>query len=96
MEFEVSGRQARESAKLSYNIKLPKKSYLYGYRRLKLRALDTDPSYIREALGFKMLRSAGVPTTDFSFVRYSTPLLFLLRRSSARKNLTYPTKTLYQ
>ncbi|KAI7875102.1 hypothetical protein K492DRAFT_199439 [Lichtheimia hyalospora FSU 10163] len=69
VEFEVSGRQARESAKLSYNIKLPKKSYLYGYRRLKLRALDTDPSYIREALGFKMLRSAGVPTTDFSFVR---------------------------
>ncbi|KAI7876622.1 hypothetical protein K492DRAFT_114759, partial [Lichtheimia hyalospora FSU 10163] len=53
----------------AYNLKLPKKTYLYGYRRLKLRSLATDPSYIREDLGYKMLAAAGVPATDTSYVR---------------------------
>ena len=69
VEFELSGHYSRKNAKLAYNIKLPKKSELSGYRRLKLRSLATDPSYIREDLGFKMIHAAGVPTTDSSFVR---------------------------
>ncbi|KAI8137003.1 coth protein-domain-containing protein [Fennellomyces sp. T-0311] len=69
VEFEISGRFSREAAKVSYNLKIPKKSALYGYRRLKLRSLGTDPSYIREDLGYKMLYAAGVPTTFSSYVR---------------------------
>lgn len=69
VEFEISGHSSRQAPKLAYNLKLPKKTYLYGYRRLKLRSLGTDPSYIREDLGYKMLHAAGVPTTDTSYVR---------------------------
>ncbi|KAI9479622.1 coth protein-domain-containing protein [Zychaea mexicana] len=69
VEFEISGRFSREAAKSSYNLKIPKKQDLYGYRRLKLRSLATDPSYIREDLGYKMLAAAGVTTTYSSYVR---------------------------
>ncbi|KAI9251873.1 coth protein-domain-containing protein [Phascolomyces articulosus] len=69
VEFEISGRFSREAAKSSYNLKIPKKQNLYGYRRLKLRSMATDPSYVREDLGYKMLAAAGVPTTYSSFVR---------------------------
>ena len=70
VELEISGRFSRESSKSSYNLKIPKKQKLYNYRRLKLRSMATDPSYIREDLGYKMLASAGVPTTYSSYVRY--------------------------
>ncbi|KAI7849485.1 coth protein-domain-containing protein [Circinella umbellata] len=69
VELEISGRFSRESSKSSYNLKIPKKQKLYNYRRLKLRSMATDPSYIREDLGYKMLASAGVPTTYSSYVR---------------------------
>ncbi|KAJ8663964.1 hypothetical protein O0I10_000239 [Lichtheimia ornata] len=109
VEFEISGRFSREASKLAYNLKLPKKTYLYGYRRLKLRSLATDPSYIREDLGYKMLAAAGVPTTDTSYVRVylnNQPLgLFgfiekfknpWLRNEFADGNKDYQQGTLYQ
>ncbi|KAI8146999.1 coth protein-domain-containing protein [Fennellomyces sp. T-0311] len=69
-KFELAGRGSRIMTKLSYNLKIPKGGdTLYGYRKLKLRALAYDPSYIREMLVYKMLKSAGVATTEFSYVR---------------------------
>ncbi|KAI7857684.1 coth protein-domain-containing protein [Circinella umbellata] len=71
VEVELSGRSSRWNPKLSYSVKIPKESgkSLYGYRRIKLRSLFTDPSYIREALIYHIIRATGLPTTDFSYVR---------------------------
>ncbi|KAI9498757.1 coth protein-domain-containing protein, partial [Zychaea mexicana] len=71
VELELSGRSSRWNPKLSYSVKIPKDdgSSLYGYRRLKLRSLFTDPSYLREALVYKVIRATGLASTDFSYVR---------------------------
>jgi hypothetical protein len=42
---------------------------LYGYKKLKLRALDMDPTYIREYVAYSTLAAAGVPASGFSYVR---------------------------
>ncbi|KAG1137492.1 hypothetical protein G6F37_011205 [Rhizopus arrhizus] len=68
-EISLSGNSAKMMAKLSYNLKLHKKDELYGYRKLKLRSLTFDPSYIREQLGYDILKSAGLISSEFSFVR---------------------------
>ncbi|KAI9498765.1 coth protein-domain-containing protein [Zychaea mexicana] len=70
IEFELAGVSARWVSKLSYNVKIPKGGdTLYGYRRLKLRALAMDPSYIREMVVYKTINAAGVAASDFSYVR---------------------------
>ncbi|KAI8372910.1 coth protein-domain-containing protein [Radiomyces spectabilis] len=69
VELYLSGRSSRWFSKVSYNVKIPKGYSLFGYRRLKLRSLATDPSYIREQLGYDVLRSVGLPATQFSFAR---------------------------
>ncbi|KAG1149569.1 hypothetical protein G6F37_008646 [Rhizopus arrhizus] len=69
VKISLSGNSARMMPKLSYNLKLHKKDKLYGYRNLKLRSLSFDPSYIREQLGYDILKSAGLISSEFSFVR---------------------------
>ncbi|KAI8146997.1 coth protein-domain-containing protein [Fennellomyces sp. T-0311] len=70
VEIELSGRGSRYDPKLSYNLKIPKGGdTLYGFRRLKLRALASDPSYLREAVVYKVFESAAVATTKFSYIR---------------------------
>ncbi|ORE02219.1 coth-domain-containing protein [Rhizopus microsporus var. microsporus] len=69
VEISLSGRSSRWMPKLSYNLKLKKKDDLYGYRRLKLRALYTDPSYIREKLAYDIIKSVGLVSSEFSYVR---------------------------
>ncbi|KAG0800639.1 hypothetical protein G6F22_002032 [Rhizopus arrhizus] len=69
VKISLSGNSAKMMPKLSYNIKLHKKDELYGYRKLKLRSLSFDPSYIREQLGYDILKSAGLISSEFSFVR---------------------------
>ncbi|KAG1045231.1 hypothetical protein G6F43_011316 [Rhizopus delemar] len=68
-ELSLSGNSAKLLPKSSYNLKLHKKDRLYGYRSLKLRSLGFDPSYIREQLGYDILKSAGLISSEFSFVR---------------------------
>ncbi|KAI7857687.1 coth protein-domain-containing protein [Circinella umbellata] len=70
-EIELAGLSSKWIPKLSYNVKIPKDADndLYGFRRLKLRALGMDPSYIREATVYKSLYAAGIPTSQFSYVR---------------------------
>ncbi|KAF7721193.1 hypothetical protein EC973_005124 [Apophysomyces ossiformis] len=69
VEIKLAGNSARMFSKLSYNIKIPKKQSLAGYRSLKLRSLATDPSYVREKTVYDILQSAGVATTEFSYAR---------------------------
>ncbi|KAI9264733.1 coth protein-domain-containing protein [Sporodiniella umbellata] len=68
-KVRISGRSSREVAKLSYRLKLKKKDDLYGYRSIKLRAMGRDPSYVREQLGYDVLRSAGLASPSTSYVR---------------------------
>lgn len=56
-------------SKLSYKFKLPKKQDLFGYRRIKLRAMSIDMSYMRDSLGYAIADSFGIPTTKHSYVR---------------------------
>jgi spore coat protein CotH len=69
VEISLAGRSSRGMPKLSYNIKLDKKDNLYGYRRVKLRALATDPSYIREQLAYDVIKSVGLLSSEFSYCR---------------------------
>lgn len=69
VEVSLAGRSSRWLSKLSYNLKLDKKDRLYKYRRVKLRALATDPSYIREQLAYDIIKSVGLASAEFSFVR---------------------------
>ncbi|KAI8979092.1 coth protein-domain-containing protein [Mycotypha africana] len=69
VKVSIAGRSSRSMPKLSYNIKLPKSYYLYGYRQLKLRSMAFDASYVRERVAHAALNSVGVPTSDFSYVR---------------------------
>ncbi|KAI9499496.1 coth protein-domain-containing protein [Zychaea mexicana] len=68
VEFELAGKAARVNPKVSYNIKIPKGGdTLYGYRRIKLRSLSSDPSYIREALAYAAIESTGLASNHFSY-----------------------------
>ncbi|KAG0177315.1 hypothetical protein DFQ29_004985, partial [Apophysomyces sp. BC1021] len=68
VNIELAGRSSRWWAKLSYNFKIDHKQGFFGYRHLKLRALNTDPSYLREQIVYDVLRSSGLATTGFSYV----------------------------
>ncbi|KAI7895222.1 coth protein-domain-containing protein [Mucor mucedo] len=68
-EISLAGRSSRWMTKLSYNIKLAKKDRIGEFRRVKLRAMDTDPSYIREQLAYDVIKSTGLLSSEFSFVR---------------------------
>ncbi|KAI8882342.1 coth-domain-containing protein [Backusella circina FSU 941] len=70
VKIALSGHSTRNNDKLSYKIKISKKDNLFGYRKLKLRAmLAVDTSYMKEFLGYGMYNSIGLPTTKFSYVR---------------------------
>lgn len=69
VKISLAGHAARMLPKLSYNLKLKKKDSLYGYRRLKLRSLALDPSFIREQISYDFIKSMGLISSEFSFVR---------------------------
>ncbi|KAG0168316.1 hypothetical protein DFQ28_004996 [Apophysomyces sp. BC1034] len=69
VRFKIGGRSSRLFTKLGYNLCFPKDQDLEGYRKLKLRAAASDPSYMREKLAYDMLYAAGMPATQASYVR---------------------------
>ncbi|CAO3651565.1 unnamed protein product [Cunninghamella blakesleeana] len=69
VEIKLAGRSSRWMDKLSYDVKIPKGQDLYGYRRLKLRALRADPAYIREKLSYDIMKSVGLPVSGASYTR---------------------------
>lgn len=69
VSIAISGHSTRSYAKLSYNVKIPKGDDLYDYRRLKIRSMATDASYMREELAYDIAESVGLPTSRYSYVR---------------------------
>ncbi|KAI9271978.1 coth protein-domain-containing protein [Sporodiniella umbellata] len=69
VELSLAGQIARYYTKYSYSITLSKKDNIYGYRSIKLRSLESDPSYIREHISHDMLHSLGLPASKFSYCR---------------------------
>ncbi|ORZ18597.1 coth protein-domain-containing protein, partial [Absidia repens] len=69
LRINLSGRSSKWMDKLSYSIKTRKDEELFGYRRLKLRGLRADPSYIREILCYDMMKSMGLPVSGASYAR---------------------------
>jgi hypothetical protein len=69
--MSLAGRSSRYISKLSYGLKLKKKSSdnLFGYKNFKLRALGMDPSYVREYVALSTVKSVGLAATGFSYVR---------------------------
>ncbi|CAO3597070.1 unnamed protein product [Absidia cylindrospora] len=67
--FKLGGRSSRYFTKFAYSVKLPKHTHIDHYRKLKLRAMASDPSYMREKLGYDMLAAAGRPSTRNTYVR---------------------------
>lgn len=65
----VSGHSTRSYDKLSYKVKLQKGDDLYDYRRIKLRSMSTDASYMREEIAYDIAKSIGMPTSEYSYVR---------------------------
>lgn len=65
----VSGHSTRSYDKLSYKVKLQKDDDLYNYRRIKLRSMSTDASYMREEIAYDIAKSIGMPTSEYSYVR---------------------------
>lgn len=69
VEISLAGRSSRWFPKLSYNLKMDGDDLLYDYSHVKLRALDTDPSYIREQIAYDVLQSVGLASSEFSYCR---------------------------
>ncbi|OBZ91798.1 hypothetical protein A0J61_00150 [Choanephora cucurbitarum] len=70
-----SGKSTKEFAKQSYKIKLNKfkqtgqEELLYGRTTFKLRAHETDPTFVREKLMLDILGASGVATVQGNYVR---------------------------
>ncbi|KAF1796993.1 coth protein-domain-containing protein [Mucor lusitanicus] len=71
VKVALSGRSSRVIPKLSYTLKMKTKGSdsLYGYKKLKLRALGMDPSYMRECVSYSTLKAVGIPASGFSYIR---------------------------
>jgi spore coat protein CotH len=67
--IKVGGNSSKWVSKLSYSLKTPKDQDLLGFRHLKLRANDMDPSFLREILCYDILKSMGLPVSGASYVR---------------------------
>ena len=68
--FNLSG--SKTCPKLSYKVSLNEiepEQTLFGMRKLLLHALHTDPSMLREHLGYRVFREAGVPASRTAYVR---------------------------
>lgn len=71
VKISVAGRSSHYRDKLSYNIKIKKKSddMLFGFKKFSLHAMGYDASYICERVAFAALKSIGVPCTEYSYIR---------------------------
>ncbi|KAL7314688.1 hypothetical protein PS15m_006231 [Mucor circinelloides] len=70
-----SGQSTKEFAKQSYKVKLNEftttgpKELIYGRTTIKLRAHETDPTFVREKLMLDCLAASGGATLQGNFVR---------------------------
>lgn len=85
VKFELSGQTSRLFEKFSFNFHLDKEKDLGGYRKFKLRACATDPSFMREKLYYDVLEAAGLPASRASYVRY---LFSLFERREGKRTVS--------
>jgi hypothetical protein len=64
---QLVGFNSRLFKKLSFKFKLDKK--LFGRKTLKVRALASDPTLLRDKLSAELFRSVGVPSYSGTYVR---------------------------
>ncbi|GAA5804074.1 hypothetical protein HPULCUR_009560 [Helicostylum pulchrum] len=70
-----SGKSTKEFAKQSYKVKMNEfvttgsKQLLFGRSTIKLRAHETDPTFVREKLMLDCLAASGVATLQGNYVR---------------------------
>ncbi|KAI8145615.1 coth protein-domain-containing protein, partial [Fennellomyces sp. T-0311] len=70
VRFQLSGQTSRLFEKFSYSLHIAKEDGgLGGYRKFKLRASVTDPSFIREKLYYDVLAASGLPASRASYIR---------------------------
>ncbi|KAF7728341.1 hypothetical protein EC973_006282 [Apophysomyces ossiformis] len=71
VKFQLGGQTSRLFEKFSFNFHISKDNPLSlgGYRRFKLRACVTDPTFMREKLYYDILDAAGLPASQSSFIR---------------------------
>ncbi|RCH97885.1 hypothetical protein CU098_010244 [Rhizopus stolonifer] len=69
VKLSLSGHSSRLMPKVSFNLKLKKKDRLYQFRHIKLRAMITDPSYLREKLSYDVIKSVGLLSSEYSYCR---------------------------
>lgn len=53
---------------------------LFGYKKLKLRALGMDATYVRECIGYATLKAVGLPVSDFSYIRWSLNYIHICKQ----------------
>jgi spore coat protein CotH len=69
VKLSLAGRSSKWQDKLSYGLKSKGNDTFFGYEKVKLRALRTDPSYVREILCYEMMESMGLPASGASYAR---------------------------
>ena len=64
-------RSALIDEKAAFKVKFAKTDLLLGLKNLTLNNMAQDPSMVHEALGYEVLRAAGLPAprTGFAYVR---------------------------
>ncbi|KAF9190929.1 hypothetical protein BGZ51_008078 [Haplosporangium sp. Z 767] len=69
--LKTSGKSSKEYAKQSYKLKFDTdfNQTFFSRPNIKLRAMTTEPTYMREKIYIDMLNSVGVPTQQGSYVR---------------------------
>ncbi|ORX84657.1 coth-domain-containing protein [Anaeromyces robustus] len=67
--FSIGGKSTRKFGKQGYNIKLDKKSDLYGRRQIRLRAESMDPSLLRDKLSYDICNALDLPTLSANYAK---------------------------
>lgn len=69
MAVSLSGHSTKGLPKVSYSLKTPSGSYLYGYRQIKLRSMSMDSSYMRDYLCYGVAKAIGLSSSEYSYAR---------------------------
>jgi spore coat protein CotH len=69
VKIKIAGRGTRYSNKASYKINIDKEDSLFGYQKIKLRSLVTDPSYMREKVVYDFIGAMGLASSGYSYAR---------------------------
>lgn len=69
VNFQIDGKLCRFKPKPSYAIKLTNGQQLGGYETVTLRAVSSDPTFLRDKVSFDMMIAANLPGSRVSYKR---------------------------